>query len=366
MRDTHGGDRHAAAARLGLDPDALLDLSTNTFSATADLTGSILAAEPYPYTEYPDPQVTALRAAVAAHEGVDPAQVLPGNGAAELIWLTLAALRPPRVLMLGPMFSEYARACDALGIAYTVLTPSTPDFSPTPADLRAITGFFGPGGGHGQGMAIVCLPNNPAGLCYPDMPAVLAALAGCTVLVDLSYREFLYGEATYAQTAFTRLVACSPTPESVLGLHSLTKFFCCPGLRLGYLLAGPGVIARVRGHQPPWMVSAFAERAGVRLLAAVDAYRARLPALRAWRERMLTLLTATRAFSPGLMLAGPSFVTARLRQGLDAAHARDTLAANGVLVRACDTIPGMPPGFVRMQVRPPEEIGPLLRGLAEM
>jgi threonine-phosphate decarboxylase len=373
--DEHGGNGAEVARMLGVSRESLLDLSGNAFLACTDLTRAVIESEPRAYENYPDPRCLRLRRAVASAEGVELERVLPGNGASDLIWLSFAALKPRRVVMLGPMFSEYVRACAALGIDCEVITPSTFDFAPDEAALRNLARAE-------ADMAVVCLPNNPGGVCYPDLPALFRALAGNgrVVLADLSYREFLHGTKDYARTSYRELarelahepareparepVQSRPKPARLVALHSLTKFFCCPGVRLGYALAEAATLEILRAQQPPWMVADFAGGVGARLFARIDDFRARLPALRAWRERMREDLAATGAFRNHI-LAGPSFVSARLREGHDAVATRDKLAALGVLVRACDTIPGMPPGFIRMQVRPPADLAPLYRALGE-
>jgi threonine-phosphate decarboxylase len=360
IQDAHGGDSREAARRLGVSRERLLDLSSNTFVACTDLTRAVIASEPCAYEQYPDPRCMRLRQAVAAHEGVAPEGVLPGNGAADLIWLSCAALRPRRAVMLGPLFSEYARACSALGIDWEAITPAAP-FVPDEAALRQLERAE-------ADMAVVCLPNNPGGLCYGDLPALFQALGGRgrLILADLSYREFLHGTQDYERTSYRELIRLCPPPARLVALHSLTKFFCCPGVRLGYALSDSAALEALRAHQPPWMVTDFSGSVGARLIGRIDAFRERLPALRAWREQMMEDLAATGVFRAGHILAGVSFVSARLREGLDAADARDRIAGRGVLVRACDAIPGMPPGFIRMQVRPPEELAPLYRALADL
>ncbi len=74
---------------------------------------------------YPDPDCAALRAAIAGREGVSSEQVLCGNGAADLIYRFVTALRPKRALVLQPTFSEYEKALDLAGcdVDRVVLTP---------------------------------------------------------------------------------------------------------------------------------------------------------------------------------------------------------------------------------------------------
>ena len=65
--------------------------------------------------QYPDPRCCALRKALGEHHGVDPAHILCGNGAADLIDRLALALRPKRALVTAPTFSEYAEALERVG-----------------------------------------------------------------------------------------------------------------------------------------------------------------------------------------------------------------------------------------------------------
>ncbi len=357
MNDEHGGNGSAVAGQRGIPPEALLDLSSNTFLACADLTATLIA-RPYAFAQYPDPWAARFGAAVAAHEGLPPSQVLPGAGAAELIWLAFTALRPRHVLLLGPMFSEYVRACAALDIPYTLLTPpANSGFEPDRETLRALRESE-------ADMAVICLPNNPGTAVCADRAELFAALGARLILVDLSYRDFLYG--TPLTVEYRSLAQVCLPGARLICLHSLTKFFCCPGIRLGYALADAELVGRLRAVQPPWMLPDFAERAGEAMLAGIAAYRERLPALRGHVRHLAKALAASGLFEPERVFPGPSFVTARLRDGLSAAAVRDRLLERGVLVRVCDTIPGMPPGFLRMQARDPEALRPLHEALAAL
>ena len=99
-----------AAARLsGRAETDIDDFSTNCFFAAAPLTERLLGKTAWcsgsALLRYPDPGNVRLRAALAAREGMEPDAVIAGNGASELIWAALLALRTRgarRVLFLGP------------------------------------------------------------------------------------------------------------------------------------------------------------------------------------------------------------------------------------------------------------------------
>lgn len=351
----HGGEAYRVARELGVAPDAILDCGSNGFAHAEDLTRALTASEPYPFAHYPDPDSTALRRRLASEEGVPPERLLAGNGSSELIWLALRVLRPARVTLLGPLFSEYARACDAHGIPWRVLHNDPARALDIPPACSAPSP-----GTAGRELAALCTPGNPCALTAPDLPALAAALARQgygTVLADLTYRDFLWGTPEHAGHRWQALVEACPAPTVVLGLHSFTKFFHCTGIRLGYLAGPAPLLAALHAARPPWMVGPYAEVMGQRLLDALPAYRERLPDLRADRAALLRTARATGLFDPDAVLAGTSFLTCRLRpdtlaRGVTAGTARAELLRHRVLVRDCDNIPGMPPGYLRMQVRP--------------
>lgn len=342
---------------MGIDPECLLDLSSNTFRECADVTAGLLAGQPVPFLHYPDPEAVRLCSVLAAHEGVQPEAILPGNGAAELIWLCLRALLPRSVIMLGPMFSEYVRACRALGIPFELIpTRSECGFAPDAGVLQALRSS-------GADMAIICLPNNPGCSWYDPPRQLVRALGAKIVLADVSYREFLFGTPGHAATAAASLAEGLAPGARLVCIHSLTKFFCCPGIRLGYVQADPSFIRVLKAFQPPWMVASLAQQLGCRLIGHVGDYRRHLPSLRRDLAAMAAGLRRSGVFLPEELHVGPSFITARLVPGQESARTCRLLAGQGVIVRNCDTIPGMPPGFLRMQARPLRELEPLWRAL---
>ncbi|MEG6504345.1 aminotransferase class I/II-fold pyridoxal phosphate-dependent enzyme [Nitratidesulfovibrio sp. 1201_IL3209] len=365
----HGGDVYRVARELGVDPERILDCSSNGFAHVLELTRALVAAQPHPFEHYPDSASTALREELATHEGLAPGNIMVGNGSSELIWLALRLLRPDRVTLLGSTFSEYARACEAHAIPWRVLhTDPLRALDPPPSGFRADA--------DGE-LAVLCSPGNPCPVTAPDLPALVAALfrAGFrTVLADLTYRDFLWDTPEHAAHHHRALApACPPRLADgiLLCLHSFTKFFHCTGIRLGYLTGPQALLDRLQAQRPPWMVSPFAEAMGRRFLRALPDYRAHLADLRADRAALLRDLRAAQLFDPRATDAGPSFVTCRLRHellrnGVTSEMVRRELLRLGMLVRACDNIPGMPPGHIRMQVRRQSDNQRLLQHIASL
>jgi histidinol-phosphate/aromatic aminotransferase/cobyric acid decarboxylase-like protein len=131
--------------------------------------------------------------------------------------------------------------------------------------------------------------------------------------------------------------------DDVPVVGSLTKMLACPGLRVGYLLADPGLVDRCRARQPAWSVGSLASTALPELLTPVD--------LPAWRDGIAGLRHCL-----GGVLAAHG-LTARPSDAswllVDAPGLREALAPHGVVVRDCASF-GLA-GVVRIAV--PDEDG---------
>ncbi|MCG8533389.1 MAG: aminotransferase class I/II-fold pyridoxal phosphate-dependent enzyme [Desulfovibrionales bacterium] len=357
----HGGEIFRIARESGVTTTDIHDFSSNANSLCHDLTDSILTAIPQGercgYTHYPDTACTELAQALALHEAVAEHEIIVGNGSTENIFLTFQQLAPKNVLLIGPMFSEYQKACEIFARSYDVLPCSSAhNFSLHPADLAHTAQYD---------LVVLCSPNNPATITYPNMAEILRAIHSPYVLIDSTYREFLYGTPTYDATHIARYRAwCNPETH-IITTHSLTKFFYCTGIRLGYSISDGETTARLRTGKMPWSVTTYAQKAGLAFLQHIDAYRSRIPALRENQQQFADAIRACGVFQPDLIFCGVNFLFCKLCTPEDGERLYSYLLTKRILVRLCDNIPGTEKGFIRMQVRTPEEWQPLIAALTE-
>jgi threonine-phosphate decarboxylase len=208
---------------------------------------------------YPDPFCRRLTRAIAAHEGVKPRQVLPGAGAADLIFRLVYAARPRRALLPAPTFSEYERALTAAGGQPVFHALRGQDgFALTERildDLRPDVD-----------MLILCNPNNPTGLaCDPALlQQILARCRACGIrpVIDECFLAFL---PDFARRTLRRSLAAHP---GLVILDAFTKLYAVAGLRLGYALSDDeALLSDMIRAGPPWAVSAPAQAAGLAALA---------------------------------------------------------------------------------------------------
>ncbi len=108
----HGGNIYEAALELGIPENAIIDFSASINPlGIADNVKNVIRDELDSLVHYPDPDTQLLRQFLAKHHGIESDSIICGNGSTELIYLLPRALKPEKVLITAPTFSEYERAC---------------------------------------------------------------------------------------------------------------------------------------------------------------------------------------------------------------------------------------------------------------
>jgi histidinol-phosphate aminotransferase len=350
----HGARDYGELAQLGLAPDAVIDFSANSnpYGPHPDVLAAVRAAVvDITLHRYPDRDCLALTEAIGAAEAVPRSQLLPTNGASELIQLIALAFVTPgsRHLILAPTFGEYERAIRLMGGVVHEYRPNRADLR---FDLEAIVRLIRelqPDG------VWLCTPNNPTGqqLSKTEWSYLQAADSDQRLLwvIDESYRYF--GLKSEQEPA----AGCPSMPENWVILRSLTKDHGLAGLRLGYALAQPELIEALRAVQPPWSVNSLAQVAGVAALQ---------PELIAWRHQSLSQLQAhAAALWRELSNLGfkvlPTDTTYALVEVGEARQFRRTLLNQELLVRDCSSF-GLP-GHIRIAAQRSEENEQLLQAM---
>ncbi len=273
------------------------------------------------------PEYGPLTQAAAQAWGVEPANLLPVNGADEGIALLLRAFTGPGDAVVlpvptFPMYRIYAEQCGTPIIA----VPLAADFT---LDLQAIREAIPRG-------AILSLvsPNNPSGRAIPEaqLLELLEAAEGRPVLVDETYGPF-------CNQNFAPFLARFP---NLILLRTLSKAHGLPGLRCGFILAQPSVIAQLEPLRPPFNVNGIAAQLGAQMLSSDPGLRARLRGAVQARARLQARLEA---LGIATIPSDTHFFLVDL--GTRAPAAVATLRAQRILVKDLATTL---PGFLRISV----------------
>ena len=281
----------------------------------------------------------AAREAVAARHGRRPDEVLVLAGAAEGFAL-LPALRPALAAVVHPSFTEPEVALRTAAI------PVTRVF--TAGDHRLIPGRVPAD----ADLVVLGNPTNPTSVLHPA--ATLRALArpGRVLVVDEAFADAVPGEA--------ESLAGDDVP-GVLVLRSLTKTWGLPGLRAGYALGAPDLLARLAAPRPPWPVGTLALEA-VRACCEPAALAEAARAARRTAEHRDALATALAAI-PGVHVHRPAAAPFLLLRVSGGERVRLALRREGIAVRRGDTFPGLTADHLRVAARPPEVTATLVDAL---
>ncbi|MBO1756773.1 cobyrinate a,c-diamide synthase [Allobranchiibius sp. CTAmp26] len=273
---------------------------------------------------YPD--VSQARTAIAERHGVPEAMVLPTSGAAEAFTLIARAVPGRHPLVVHPQFTEPEAALRRVGRV------------PERHVLHADAGFVLDAARVDPNADLVMLgnPTNPTGVLHPHAPIESLLGPGRTVVVDEAFMDAVPGEPN------SLIGAQMP---GLLVLRSLTKTWGLAGLRAGYVVGDPDLIALLAHHQPPWSVStpaavvmtATATRSA---LDQADGLARQATTDRAHLVRGLRAcgLRPVDGVAPFVLVQAPP-------------NTREALRDNGFAVRRGDTFPGLDARWIRIAVR---------------
>jgi histidinol-phosphate aminotransferase len=272
-----------------------------------------------------DDQRAALGAVAARHRrSVDQVALLAG--AAEGFAL-LANLRPRLAAVIAPSFTEPDAALRSADVAvqHVVLAPP-----------------FGVGEARvpeDADLVVIGNPTNPTAVLHTREQILALRRPGRIIVVDEAFADAVPGEPE--SLADVQL-------SDVVVLRSLTKTWSLAGLRVGYALGAPELLARLTATRPHWAM-------GTVQLAAIAACCA--PSAVDEAEAGARLLASIRAE----MVAGLQSVGVETVDGVapfvlftvgDAALMRKNLHTKGIAVRRCDTFVGLDGEYLRAAVRP--------------
>jgi threonine-phosphate decarboxylase len=150
--------------------------------------------------------------------------------------------------------------------------------------------------------------------------------------------------------------------SNLIVLRSMTKCYALAGLRLGFLVASPPLVKRVREADEPWSVSALAQIAGRESLKDRNYLRRTLALIATERQYLMEGLHEI----AGLVAypAVANFLLLKVVQpGWDASRLQQGLIRHGILIRDCSSFPGLGGAYMRIAVRGRKDNTRLLKDL---
>jgi threonine-phosphate decarboxylase len=252
---THGGDIYSFMDENKKKP---IDFSANVNPLGLPKgVKKVLRSSVNQFTAYPDVNCTKLKKALSEYEKVSQDYISFGNGAADIIFRLVYALKPQKALMLAPTFAEYEIALNNVDCMINYYELFSEDNFRVKEDLLNKI--------EGMNILFICNPNNPTGM-VTDIEllkkiAEKSRQTGCLLVIDECFIDFLERSNDYTFKHYLK------DYKNVLILKAFTKFFAMAGLRLGYCLSSNNeLLKRINSANQPWSVSIPAQLAGTQAL----------------------------------------------------------------------------------------------------
>jgi cobyric acid synthase CobQ/L-threonine-O-3-phosphate decarboxylase len=338
----------------GVNPEALLDFSANINPLgppewlRARISGIISSL-----VHYPDPEGQALVEAACQRYGVNPNEVLIGNGSTELFYLLPMALKFQHALIPTPSYVDYANAARSAGLTiHTLPLPAENgfalDFDQLERALKPLADT--------PTMVPLGQPNNPTGRTFDahHLRHLARRFPTTTFIVDEAFADFVED--------FDSLTVNRPL--NVVVMLSLTKIFAIPGLRLGLAVASPSTVQKVKALQPPWSVNTIAQTVGEAALVDTEYTRLSRATISTLRDTLHSQLEQIPFLTvyPG----EANFLLVRCdRTSMDARTLAKRLLKRGLAIRVCDNFEGLDQRFFRVAVRTEPENRQLIEALRQ-
>jgi histidinol-phosphate aminotransferase len=320
--------------------DALrLDFNENTFAASPRVIDRLRQVTAEGLTKYPERE--GVERIVAAHFGLEPAQVLLTNGVDEAIHLVCAALLEENddALIQTPTFFMYeVSAAMMTSRVVKVQADASLEF-PYERFLQAITPQ--------TKLIVVCSPNNPTGVSREHLLAICAAAPHAAVMVDEAYFHF-FGETVIGDVGRV---------PNLLVARTFSKAYGLANLRIGMLAGSAELMQYIRKVSSPYNVNGVALDC-LPVALADDAYvQWYAGQVNTGRARMMDGL---RALGIDFFPSEANFVLMKI--GTKHKELVSAMRARGVLLRDRSADPGCA-GYVRITVGIEEHV---TRGLVAL
>lgn len=335
MIEGHGDDLYRYDAGM-----VKLNFSTNIFQqADHSALKAHLAEHLDILNNYPEPQPRSLEKLIAQKLGISPEGVMVTNGATEAIYLIAHMLHHSASIIPQPTFNEYADACR---INHHIISYENSD------DLISLPN---------DRVYWLCNPNNPTGnvMTKGIIEYLVRRSPRYTFVVDQSYECYTK----------ERLIVPKEMQDchNLLVLHSLSKDYAIPGLRIGYVTGHPDVVQLLRSLRHPWSVSALAIEAGKFLIKRDEPAISDISAYLQETERLRTNLRqidGIRTFE-----TKTNFMLCEIEPTTSTKLKFYLVHEHGILIRDCFNFTGLSDHFFRVATQRPEENDELVAAIRQ-
>lgn len=338
----HGGDIYSHGALEGRE---ILDYSSNINPLGVPKSFKENIEEAFTLIDkYPDIMYRNIRSYLVDYirlywgEEIDPSEIILGNGAGEIIDLSLKDLK--KVVVLTPSFAEYedsARKWGAEIIEVDLTEDMDYDYEAIIKELKLSEGL------------ILGNPNNPNGNVI-NREKFMAILDYCEanskkVIIDEAFIEF------HRECSLIDLVK---DYKCILIIRAITKFFALPGIRFGYgICSDEARIKNIQSQQIPWNINTFNEIALKYILKDKKYIEETIAWIKVEEPYMRKELESMN-FIEKVYESKSNFILIKLKEDLEDELFKHCLN-NGMLIRRCSTFKGLKGSYIRLAIKDREK-----------
>ena len=375
MLYTHGGDIYGDAA-VELD----FSVNTNRLGMPQAVRDAVIASAAA-WEQYPDALCRKLRRAAAAFYEADGTPIpedwlVFGNGASDILYAVVSAIRPKQAILLAPGFSEYEQALRMCGCEIRWLHLKEENGFSLESAREELYAMLFDGSGDAskidsvptlsskrenvwEKILILGNPNNPTGRAISatemERLAEVCRETHTWLMLDECFQWFL---DTRRECSFVGNLL-NGVGDHVILLNALTKICSMAGLRLGYgIIPNAGLRERLEKFRQPWSVSAPAQAGhseGNLLEWTVKSLQTERPRLAEKLEELGFIVYPSQ--TNYLLFRSPDEDSRDYKQGC---------LEHGILIRACENFEGLNRHYYRVAVRNREENERLINILKEV
>ena len=358
MSKIHGGNIFQFAHEQRIEPYEVVDFSANINPLGPSQRGlDALNVQLRYISHYPDATNDDVLNAIADTYGMDKHQIIVGNGAAELLYAICRLPGYTGAFVPAPGFSEYKEALEASKIPVRdIFYRPREDDNGKPyfeVPYLALETFAAELKGQ-DGRIIVFLgnPNNPdCTLLDKDHIRTVASMlkdANSLLVIDESFIDFVGNDPLQDNEHSIRSLVNEF--DNIIVVHSFTKFYAVPGLRIGAAFTNETLITQLQQYIPSWSVNTLAQAYTKAALNDVDYIKRTKQELNEERAFMYNALDAIE----GITVYPPSanFILFQVNQeGITANYINEELKKYNMIVRNCDSYVGLTNHWVRIAIK---------------
>ncbi|MFH2058138.1 MAG: threonine-phosphate decarboxylase [Pseudomonadota bacterium] len=338
----HGGNTQDLATRLGCSVDDIIDMSSNLNPlGPPEFIEQVICDNLSLIKALPEPDAISMRKGFARFYNMDVNRVIAGNGTTWFIYTLPLALGCKKVLIAGPTYSDYKDACQMHQVLFEHCHANASEgFIPNVDRLSNMAQW--------ADIVFICNPNNPTGsLMSKDRLVFLIKQHPDTIFViDESYLPFV-------DQAREISLASEASFDNLIVLSSMSKIFCIPGLRTGFLSTCESLARKIMAHYQPWSVNALAQSVIKYIFDHPERIEPFYDQTRTYITAEKKLFLEQLAGLDGLELfdSATCFILARLTGKLRSSSFCEQVGQDRLLIRDCSNFVGLSDQYVRFSLK---------------